>query len=47
MYHDKNFDILFVLGSLMKLWLYKVIESDTIKWIKKTQIISGEDMEVC
>ena len=43
----KTLTILFVLGSLMKLWLYKVIESDTIKWIKKTQIISGEDMEVC
>ena len=32
----KTLTILFVLGSLMKLWLYEVIESDTIKWIKKT-----------
>lgn len=30
----KNFDN--VWGPLMKLWLYKIIKSDIIKWVKKT-----------
>lgn len=37
---------MFVWGSLMKLWLYKIIKSDLIKWVKKTQIINGEDRKV-
>lgn len=32
-----------VLISLMKLWLYKIIEADIIKWVKKTEIITEED----
>lgn len=30
----KNFDN--VWGPLMKLWLYKIIKPDIIKWVKKT-----------